>query len=677
MTASQVGQTVQPEDLYELNFIQEAQLSPDGQMVAYALTAVRNDGETEEEYSAIWLLSLETGERRQLTTGTAKDSRPHWSPDGKQIAFVSTRDEKSQIYLVPVDGGAAGALTDLKQGVGGGPVWSPDGTHIAFTAGPAAEPINPTRPYRVTRHIYRSDGLGYLDNAVQDIYIIAAEGGEPIRLTDDNCQNVTPIWSPDGQEILYAAMFFPDSHRVRPALRVVNPQGEARDLVKDWGYALSAAWTPDGERVVFVGRPKGEPIGTQNKLWVVDRQGGDPECRTAALPYAVGGGLQSDMPPRALDMTPPALMYTRLFMTRDGEAAYAQVQEGGTIQLYRVALSGPQSCAPVVAGERACYLMDMSAEKLLFLVSTVNDPRNLFIADLEGEQERQLTEYNARLLTERDLPTVRRLLFPSGDGVPVEGWILKPAMGEAPFPTVLYIHGGPHAGFGHVYSFDFQMLAGAGYAVLFVNQRGSTGYGDAFATAIKGDWGNLDYEDLMAGVDCAVDAGIADPDRLGVCGLSGGGYLTCWIAGQTDRFKAAVPENPITNFFSLYGAGDIGVWFVAEELGGHPHEIPEVYLRCSPITYAHNCTTPTLLVQGESDLRCPAEQSEQFYAVLKANGCVVEMLRLPDSPHAGSIVGPPLLRRAQNEALLEWMNRFVLTIEPEDGETDAPHHHRL
>ena len=187
--------------------------------------------------------------------------------------------------------------------------------------------------------------------------------------------------------------------------------------------------------------------------------------------------------------------------------------------------------------------------------------------------------------------------------------------------------------------------------MLFINQRGSIGYGDAFATQILGDWGNLDASDLIAGVDHAIARGLADPDRQGVCGLSGGGNLSCWLVGQTDRFKAAVPENPVTNWVSFYGVSDIGPWFAVAELGGHPHEIPEVYRRCSPITYAHRCTTPTLLIQGEADYRCPAEQSEQFYDVLKASGCPVEMLRLPASAHAGSIRGAPALRRAQNEAL--------------------------
>ena len=164
----------------------------------------------------------------------------------------------------------------------------------------------------------------------------------------------------------------------------------------------------------------------------------------------------------------------------------------------------------------------------------------------------------------------------------------------------------------------------------------------------------------MAGVDFVIDKGIADPDRLGVCGLSGGGILTCWIVGQTDRFKAAVPENPITNMTSFYGTSDIGSWYAAGEMGGLPHEIPEVYRRSSAITYAHRCKTPTLLIQSEADFRCPVEQGEQFYTVLKANGCTVEMLRMPGADHTASILGKPVYRHAQNQALLDWMNRYVL-----------------
>ena len=653
--------TVEPEDLFKLKFLQDGQLSPDGKTVAYMVSRVETENEELEEHVAIWLLSLETGETRQLTAGLARDATPRWSPDGRQIAFISTRNEKPQIYIIPVDGGEARALTAMKQGVGGGPEWSPDGKRIALTAGPEEEPLDLKAPYRLTRHTFRFDEMGYLENVLQDIYVIPVEGGEPKRLTDDACQKNGLAWSPDGREILFSVMLFPDSHRLHPDVRVVNLEGEVRTLLKDWGNVVSAAWTPDGSKVVLIASLVDEPIGTQNDLWIVASQGGEPECRTAGLDLQVGGRLQPDMPVMAVRAP-------RILIPKDGQTAYTQVQDGGTVQIYRIALSGPESCVSVLAGERACIPQDMKADQLLFLVSTLDNPTDLYLTDLSGAGERWLTHLNADLLAELALPTVEHLLFPGSDGVQVEGWIIKPGIGQAPYPTILYIHGGPHSAFGHMFSFDFQMLAGAGYAVLFVNHRASTGYGDEFATAIKGDWGNLDYKDLMAGVDVAIEKGIANPDRLGCCGISGGGNLSCWIVGQTDRFKAAVPENPVTNWQSFYGVSDIGPWFAVEEMGGLPHEIPEVYRRCSPITFAHRCTTPTLLVQGEHDWRCPAEQSEQFYAVLKANGCTVEMLRLPNSPHAGSIGGLPILRRAQNEALLGWMNRYVLGLEPEEKE---------
>jgi dipeptidyl aminopeptidase/acylaminoacyl peptidase len=330
-----------------------------------------------------------------------------------------------------------------------------------------------------------------------------------------------------------------------------------------------------------------------------------------------------------------------------------------------VALSGAEQYAPVISGERAALPIDLKESSLLFATSTLTSPWDLYVLDTGGKTEKQLTHLNADLLEEFNLPSVEHLLFTAVDGAPVEGWFLKPVEGTPPYPTILYIHGGPHSGWGNIFSFDFQMLCGAGYAVLAVNQRGSTGYGNEFASKIIGDWGNLDYKDLMSGVDCAVERGLADPDRLGVCGISGGGNLSCWIVGQTHRFKAAVPENPVTSWVSMYGNGDLSGWFAPVELGGKPHEIPDVYARCSPITYAHNCTTPTLLLQGECDYRCPVEQSEQFYTVLKANGCTVEMVRFPGSSHAGSIVGPIPVRKAQNEALLDWMNRYVLGLEPE------------
>jgi len=650
--AAQSKRTVEPADLFRLKFVTGGQLSPDGKRVAYTISDV--DAEKEKEYSAIWLMNLASGETHQFTGGTAVDAQPRWSPDGKQIAFLSTRSEKPQIYLIPVDGGEARAVTSLKQGVGGAPAWSPDGKQIAFTTVPIEEPRDPAKPYRVTRHVYRFNGMEYLDDVVQSLYVVDVASGAVKRLTEDRLANAEPQWSPDGKDILILSSMVPDRmDTLYPSLRVVNVEsGALRELIPGWGSFMAAAWTPDNQRIVFTGQPKGLPIGSKNDLWIVNRAGGAPENRSAGFAVGIGGGVYGDHP--------VVMFSSKVILTGDGKAAIVEVQEGGEEGIYRVALRGAESITPLLTGERTCFALDMNHEHILYLVSAINQPDDLYLTNLDGSVEQQLTHLNDDWLAQVKLPTVEHLLYPSSDGEQVEAWLLLPPEGQAPYPMTLAIHGGPHGAYGHNFHFDMQMMAGAGYAVLMVNHRASTGYGDKFSTAIKGDWGHLDYDDLMAGVDLAIAKGYADPDRMGVFGLSGGGNLSCWIVGQTRRFKAAVPENPVTNWVSFYGVSDIGAWFAVEELGGKPYEIPEVYRRCSPITYAHTCTTPTLLLVGEHDWRCPAEQSEQFYTTLKANGCITEMVRLPNSIHAESIVGNPVVRRVQNEATLEWMNRYVL-----------------
>ena len=647
--------TVELADLFRFTFLQSAELSPDGAQVVYAVTHVsadKEDATKDKETSTLWLLSLETGERCQLTSGLTMDAEPKWSPDGRQIAFVSARPDKTQIYVMPVDGGEPRPVTDFKQGVGGGIAWSPDGERIAFTASPLAEPPDENAPYRVTRRTYRFNGMGYLDKAKLDIYVVDVATGETARLTDDDAQNMTPLWAPDGERLLYTAML--DSAEYQPfgRLKVVTLSGEIHEVLsRDWGRSLGASWLPDG-RIAFLGHRADQRNGTKHDIYVVGAGGGEPENRSASFPLGFGDGLQADMPTLGLGVYRPLI-------SPSGAWGYMAVQRGGIVEIARVALDGPEAVETLVTGERDCAPLAVGERTLLFTANTLLSPPDLFVADLDGANERQITELNADLLAHLHTPGIEHLLFPSVDGTEVEGWVMTPPEGSAPYPTVLYIHGGPHSGFGHTYSFDFQMLAGAGYAVLFVNHRGSTGYGDAFGTGALGDWGNLDYHDLMAGVDEAIQRGLADPDRLGVCGLSGGGNLSCWIVGQTDRFKAAVPENPVTNWVSFYGVSDIGVWFGNAELGGSPYEIPDVYARCSPITYANRCTTPTLLIQGEHDWRCPPEQSEQFYTVLKAHGCIVEMLRLPASAHAATIGGRLPVRRTHNEALLDWMRKYV------------------
>jgi dipeptidyl aminopeptidase/acylaminoacyl peptidase len=643
-------------DLFRLTFITSAQLSPDGKQAVYGLQTA--DLQKDEIHTSLWLLGLENGETRQLTSGTSDDFEATFSPDGKKVAFLSTRSGIPQIYIIPVDGGEALPLTHLSQPVGSRPIWSQDGKWIAFTAGPKSAPPDPKKPYRVNRFVYRFNGIGYLDPVVQDIYILSSEGGEPKLLTNDRCSYRSLAWSPNGRELLCLQMMQPDTNMVvYPRMMRINLQGKMKNVLSDWGCAFSANWLPGGNEIAFIGQPWGKSPCSKFDLWVTDLQGKAPKCRTASLDVGVYAELQADF---------PDLHGSGSFISPDGKAIYLNVLKAGSIRICKISLHGQEKWQFLTGGERTFVLLGVSKHGLFYGVSSLHTPFDLYTSKLDGSQEKQRTDINRAVLSTWAQPDVEHLLFKGQDGIQVEGWLLTPSKGTPPYPTILYNHGGPHLAYGYIFNFDFQLLAGAGFAVLFINYRGSTGYGDDYSTAILGDLGNLDYQDLMTGVDHVIAKGLADPDRLGCCGLSYGGFLSCWIVGHTERFKAAVPENPVSNWLSLYGTSDEGSWLAAEELGGPPHEVPEIYARCSPITYAHKCTTPTLLVQGEADYRCPPEQSEQFYTMLKANDCTVEMLRLPNSSHMGSIYGAPSIRHAQNEALLEWMIRYVL------GKTNQP-----
>jgi dipeptidyl aminopeptidase/acylaminoacyl peptidase len=661
---------IAPEDLFSFRFVVAADISPDGTRVVYAQTRIA-PGETEDddevEHSDLYLLAVESGEVRQLTVSHSTNSQPAISPDGSTVAFLSTRTEKPQLWLLPLDGGEPRKLTDLAQGVGGGPVWSPDGTRIAFTAGPQEEPRKPERPYRIDRTVWRFDGIGTLDDAIQDVYVldVADAAAEPRRLTEDRFMNSQPKWDADGRSLVYVASHDPSSHELMSRLRRVDLEGTVTDLSEPDGLVVSHAPLSDGRVAYVVDFELDKVVGSRAPLYVLDPATGTRAQRGEDIEGHIEGAIQPDNPAAKIGLG-------QLLVSEGGRDAIVPVQTGGEIALVRVALEGDESHAVVADGTRVCVPVCTNGRKVVFAAFGFTEPGDLHVLDLETGEERRLTHVNENLLAELELPTVVPLHFPSIDGAPVEGWFLRPAGADGPLPTLLNIHGGPHAGWGAQFNFDNLMFTGAGYGVLLVNHRASTGYGDAFATAIRGDWGNLDYADLMAGVDYAIEEDLADPDRLGIFGISGGGNLTGWVIGHTDRFKAACPENPVFNWFSMYGTSDVGADFSVRELGGTPDEAEDVYRRCSPITYAHRCTTPTLFLQHENDYRCPAEQTEQFFTVLRVNGVPAEMLRFPGTPHSGSVIGPIGHRRAQNEALLDWMNRYVLgALEADQKEKTA------
>ncbi len=624
---------------------------------------MRCNEEKDKEYSNLWMVSLVNGESFQLTYGDWSDYAPVWSPDGKKIAFLSSREGKAQLYCIHLQGGEAFQLPTVPQGCAAPLLWSPDGKQLVFHAGPA-EPPDLQKPYRITRAIYRFDGAGYADVFCKQIHVLDMESRKIRQLTSGQWNYCAVSWSPDGQRILLLAGVDPDSIFTSPSLKIVDLKGNLQTaLDKTWGIIYNATWLADG-RLAFIGVQAGQRYGSKNDLFVVNQDGSGLENRTASLLNMLDERIHDDMPAPWSVSSPPILP------SKDGMDAIVNLQQGGEVHIIQVALKGAEQICTLASGQRFCFPFNRAGNHLVFGVSTPFDPTQLILLDLKNGGEQQLTHINADLLAQIEMPELKNFHFKSIDGIEVEGWVMVPA-GTAPFPTILHIHGGPHAAFGYSFYFDFLSLTGAGYAVALVNHRGSTGYGNAFATATYADWGNLDYQDLMFGIDHVIALGIADPERLGCCGVSGGGNLSCWIVGQTNRFKAAAPENAVTNFISMYGTSDVGPVFAEREMGGKPHEVPEVYRRCSPITYAHRATTPTLLFVSEQDHRCPPEQSEQFYTVLKANGCVVEMVRFPNCSHGGATIGSFAARRLHNEALVDWMNRFLLN-NPPAAQADVP-----
>lgn len=647
-----------PEDLMRLEFLHSCALSPDGKHLVYGVSCIDDN---EQEHVYLRLNNIDTGEDIQLSTKEGQHILPAWSPDSRRVVFLSGRSGSMQLYVMDIFGGEAQRITNLKQSVSGPPVWSPDGRWIAFTASP--EKYGKKSIRRIDSFLYRMDGMGYLEDGVQEIFLMEAGEtfGEPKQITRDGALNLSLRWSPDSRELLYLAAFDRSTPRGFDfSIKRVNLEGQGKTVLEKFGLILACGWNKEGDRIIFTSSKQGSPAGTKQDLWIIGAEGGMPECRTSSLLVGVIGSMQPDSP-EGFSMSIP------IPLSSNGKYAYVKVQEGGSSAIYEIALQGREERRKLTAGERSVELLGGNDEFLLFKSSDLSKPSDLFIYNIENQDERQVTFLNKEYLSRLLQPEVKHLLFPGADGREIEGWLMLPSEGEAPYPAILYNHGGPNSAYGNIYCFDFQMLAGAGYAVLFINYHASSGYGTEFGTSIRGNFGNLEYQDLMKGVDYAVDQGYIDNEHLGVCGLSNGGFLTCWIVGQTNRFKAAAAENCYVDWNSFYGTSDIGVWYCTDQLGGHPHEIPELYRKCSPITYAHNCKTPTLLIAGEEDRRCPVTQSEQFFTVLKQNGCATEFIRIAGGAHAMSMNGPVEARKVQNLELLRWMDRYIL------GKTDEDH----
>jgi len=641
---------LRPGDLFGLKYVHDARFAPDGKRVAYISS--RTVEESGEEFFELFIEDLVSGERRQVDHRHAIS--PRWSPDGTRLAFIGNDGLARRLYVTDTSGREPTALTPERSQVQGPPAWSPDGCFIAYTlvSQHEAQGIR-----RITKRVFRSEAIaGAIDALVLSVHVVDVRSrvSRRIELGKAVSASVQPEFSPCGKRILFLGSDSAVGYAWLGGLKLFTAdlnQGAVTEVLGSW-FIAAAAWSPCGERIVFAGHPNGRATFPYCGLWVVNRDGSNIQCRTPGFVGNVGLRIHHDMPTWET-------LQSNILVVPDVSHAYATVLKRGCAEITKISLDGPIRCEAAVSGLRTCVIMDVNlrTSQLLYAVSDLNAPWELYRSDLNGNSEKPVTSLNRAILSTWPALKAEHLDIQSADGVPIEGWFLSRVDRKGPQPTVMFIHGGPMLSVGNVFRYDFHLLAANGYSVVFSNYRGSSGYGEQFMNALMDDFGARGFPDHMATVDAAVARGLADSDRLGVWGASAGGFATCWIIGHTTRFRAAVAESAITNFFTFYYLNDTDVFVY--ELGGRPEEIPEIYRSRSPLTYAPRCRTPTLMLQGEEDRRCPMAEAEQFYRALHDAGCKTELVPIPGMKHMGDSDGPLAARRIQNEVLLEWFERHL------------------
>ena len=655
----------------ELESVTDPQLSPDGDQVVYARRWL-NTVEDKRE-SALWIMSADGSKNRFLVKG----SGARWSPNGTRIAYLAKGEpEGEQIFVRWIDAqGASSQVTRVDQA----PShirWSPDGTSIAFMMLVRAEekeewtielPKAPShaewteKPRIVERMHYKRDFVGFLADGYTHLFVVSADGGTPRQLTDGewNVGNRTygiPFgggfdWMPDGRTIVFEGQMAEDwdlRYRDANIYAVEVSSRETRQLTAIKGPWTNPVASPDGRYIAFTGYEWTQQSYKASELYIIRPDGSGIE--------KISGDLERD--PEDLNWAP------------NSSGVYFTSDDQGTQNVHFASLDG--EVRQVTEGVHMLSLSSVAANNSAVGVRTsYYQPTDVVSIDLRRPQRiTQLTAVNNDLLADKRLGDVEEIWYNSADGTRVQGWIVKPPSFDPShqYPLILQIHGGPHSNYNVSFSYSYQNYAANGFVVLYTNPRGSTGYGTEFGNAIDKAYPSVDYDDLMAGVDAVTGRGYINTDRLYVTGCSGGGVLSSWVIGHTDRFAAAAVRCPVTNWISFAGTTDIAIWGY-HRFGGHFWDDPSEWLDHSPLMHVGKVTTPTLLMTGELDLRTPMAQTEEYYEALKLLGVPTAMIRFNGEFH-GTGSKPSNFMRTQLY-IMNWFNRYgsegpVATREDED-----------
>jgi len=670
------------EDLTKVKFLRSCAISPDGERICFVVETVAKS--KKKYHSNLWMVNSDGSNLRQFTFGEKSDASPVFAPDGNTIAFISKRNGHPGIYLINTSGGEARELV-TKDGSFTSVSFSPDAKKIlcAFRQNdpaPGAEMKKPEKTeepgvedekkkpkkeapvYRhITRLFYRLDGEGFRPRDGFHIWVFDVETGEGQQLTRGRYDEESPVWSPDGRQIVFVSNRRPDPDRelMRQDLWWIPATGgKIRRIPTPPGPNEQPSFSPDGKTITYLGHANPDDAWgvTNYHLWSVGLSG---------KPKAVD--LTPRLDQQAFDMTisdtgegfggaPP-------MWAADGKTIYFLSSGQGSTHLYAVSRGGRRRRA-ITAGELHVQNVDCAAKapRAAAVIATSTEPAELYVTDLIGRKAgvpQKITDLNKDLLTKVQIQKPETVWFRS-EKTKIHGWIIKPPKfnPSRKYPAIVEIHGGPRVQYGYTFFHEMQLLAAQGYVVFYCNPRGSSGYGEAFAGVTVNDWGNVDYKDIMAGVEYLKKKKYINANRLGVTGGSYGGYMTNWIVGHTNQFKAAVTQRSVVDLFSFFGSSDIG-YDDRREFGGFPWTNEQGYKRQSPLTYARNIRTPLLIIHSENDLRCGIEQAEQLYATLKMMRRKVELVRFPEEPHGLSRHGRPDRRLARLKFILDWFAKYL------------------
>ena len=654
---AQQRRTLQPDDIFELKTVSDPRISPDGAWVAYTVTAL--DRKEDNSDTDIYMVSSSGGAPVRLTSSKKREQSPRWSPDGRYVAFTSGRDgKKDQIYLLDRRGGDAQMITDYKTGVSTF-AWSPDSAKLAILV-PDPDPNDPDsdkdekekkpRPHVITRLQFMRDGEGYLNDIKRHIHVFEIATKKDTEIAHDKFDDGAPVWSPDGALIAFSANRTdnPDAND-NSDIFVVEPRSGAkpRALTTSPGSDTSPVFSPDSTSIAYIagGDPKDIWYAT-NTLAIVPVAGGAPKILTASLDRNV----------------------SRPQFTPSGEQIVFMLEEGGNVHMARVPAAGG-AVVRVLDGERDVSAFDIAKQTgdVAILQSQPQQPSEIsFVArafqardrgaeSVAPQQPLQLTHVNDEFLAKIALGAVERFKAKSTDGTTIDAYLTRPPNAPAgKLPTILRIHGGPVSQYSTAFNLEWQMLAAQGFAVVAANPRGSSGYGREFSRAIWADWGNKDYDDVIAAVDTAISMGVADPDRLGVGGWSYGGILTDHVISKTTRFKAAVSGASEFNYLANYGTDHYQRQWEAEL--GLPWQNAQAWMRISPFFRLDKIVTPTLVMGGDADMNVPILGGEQLYQGLKRLGRETELVIYPGETHS---IRRPSFQKDRFERYIAWYSKYL------------------